>query len=83
MGLFFARLFRTRIYHRERKFFVLLGHDLYDSRWGITFGYGYRPDATEGETAWRQVWRIAFAPPISIRHRHGAPKVRHFIAAPR
>lgn len=61
---------RSRLYHRPGRFFLLIGHDLYDNRWGVTFGYGFRPTAPEGETAWRQVWRIAVSWPISVRHRY-------------
>lgn len=64
----------TKIIHRPGRYFLILGTDLYDGDTGITFGWGFRPDAKGCETAWRQVWRIRFRWPISIRHRHAIPR---------
>jgi hypothetical protein len=71
-----GKMVRTRMYHRPGKFFVIVGHDLYDNNWGLTLCYGFRPEAPEGETAWRQVWRIAFAWPVTIWRRHAIPRQR-------
>lgn len=64
----------SRIWHWEKRGFLLIGTDLYDGLWGITFGYGFRPNVPEGETAWRQVWRIRICWPIKIRHRFSIPR---------
>lgn len=60
--------------HWPGRGFLLVGTDLYDGDWGVTIGWGFRPNAPEGETAWRQVWRIRLRWPISFRHRFAIPK---------
>jgi hypothetical protein len=51
---------------RER-WFLIVGSDLNNSDWGVTFGYG--PVPPDGVTyAWRTVWRINVRWPVSVQH---------------
>ncbi len=62
---------------RER-WFLVVGPDIYDSDWGVTFGYGpLPPDGIN--YAWRRVWRINVRWPFSIR-RTGQRRFDRYVA---
>lgn len=48
------------------RWFLIIGPDIYDNDWGVSFGYGPRPSDGISD-AWRCVWRINVRWPISLR----------------
>jgi hypothetical protein len=66
---FMRRLKVGRIYEWKRCF-LLVGADIFNYCHGLTFGWGPRLDAKEGETRWRNVWRIDVRSPITVRKVH-------------
>jgi hypothetical protein len=63
------RLMFSKIWHWPKRGFVMLGNDCWDNDFGVTFGWGFRENASEGEPSWRQVWSINIRWPVSVRHR--------------